>query len=108
MSRKVTSLRSIWLRRFLTVNNPHPWSSFFDYHVSLVFKDQDVLQLLARDTIPAYLVRKLPPFYASLVRAWIDVKGMKAGQLWVIPRPTLDPLPVEEFSARSAYIWFII
>jgi hypothetical protein len=68
----------------------------------MIFKDQDALTLLARDIIPAYLVKKLPPFYASLVRAWIDVKGMKDGQLWVIPRP-LDPLPVAELSAQSAY-----
>ncbi len=104
VSRKIASLRTIWLRRFLSANNPHPWSCFFEYHVSMVFANQDVITVLSRNSIPAYLIKKLPPFYASILRTWVDLKGTRDGRLWVIPRPSSDPLPIGELSARSGYL----
>ena len=103
VSRKVSSLRTVWLRRYFSDSVQHPWKVFFDFHVSLVFPNQDVASLLARDTIPAYRIKRLPPFYASLVRTWVDLKGEKDGQYWIIPRPGLDPLPIDQVSARIYY-----
>ena len=103
VSRKIASLRTIWLRRFLSAANPHPWSCFFEYHVSVVFANQDVATVLSRDLLPAYLIKKLPPFYASILRTWVDLRGTRDGRLWVIPRPSSDPLPIGELSARSGY-----
>ena len=103
VSRKITSLRAVWLRRYLSGGVHRPWSSFFDYHVSLVFPNHDVASLFSGDNIPAYRIKCLPPFYASLVRTWVDLKGTRDGQQWIVPRPGLDPLPVEQISARFSY-----
>ena len=103
VSRKITSLRAVWLRRYLSGGVHRPWSSFFDYHVSLVFPNHDVASLFSGDNIPAYRIKRLPPFYASLVRTWVDLKGTRDGQQWIVPHPGLDPLPVEQISARFSY-----
>ena len=103
VSRKIASLSTIWLRRFLSAANPHLWTCFFQYHVSMVFTNQDVTSVLARGSISTYLVKKLPLLYALIVRMWVDVKGMRDGRLWVIPRPSIDPLSIGELSAHSGY-----
>jgi hypothetical protein len=102
ISMKILSFRAVWLRRFLS-NSPHPWSVFFNYHVSLHFRHDSVADVLVRNPIPAYLVKKLPPFYGSLIRAWIDLKGTQNRGMWVIPRPSGDFQPVEELTAKVAY-----
>jgi exonuclease III len=102
VGRKVSSLRVIWIRRLLANSSGHPWMFFFNHHVQLVFH-QDVHSLFVRDTIPAYLVKRLPPFYSSLVRAWIDLKGTRVGGAWVVPRPRGVPVPTSEVSAKMGY-----
>jgi hypothetical protein len=101
--RKISSLRAVWLRRYFSGPVHHPWSSFFEYHISSVFPNHDVASLFACDTIPAYRIKRLPPFYASLVRAWVDLKGTRDGQRWIGPRPGVDPLPIDQVSARISY-----
>ena len=49
VSRKVLSLRVIWLKRFLSNPAPHPWSWFFAYHVKRVFSNQEVRTVLERN-----------------------------------------------------------
>ncbi len=71
--------------------------------MSVVFSNTDVESLFARDTVPAYLIKRLPPFYASLVRTWVELKGTNDGGTWVIPRPGFDPLPVSEVTAKMTY-----
>jgi hypothetical protein len=71
-ARKLLSLRAVWLRRYFS---PHPWLVFFDFYVSLHF-GHPVPDVLARAHIPAYLVKKLPSFYASVLRAWIALCGI--------------------------------
>jgi hypothetical protein len=101
--RKISSLRAVWLRRYFSGPVHHPWSSFFEYHISSVFPNHDLASLFACDTIPAYRIKRLPPFYASLVRAWVDLKGTHDGQRWIVPRPGVDPLPIDQVSARISY-----
>ena len=100
---KVSSLRSVWIKRFLSNPVPHPWSYFFNYHVSLIFVNEDVKSLFSRDSIPAYKIKRLPPFYASIVRSWVELKGHCNNNNWVIPRSGMDPLPIAELSARFTY-----
>ena len=106
ISKKILSFRAVWLCRFLS-NSPHPWSVFFNHYVSLHFRNAAVADVLVRDTIPAYLVKKLPPFYASLLRVWIDLKGNQNSGMWVIPRPSGALLPVEELTAKKAYTFLL-
>ena len=99
VERKLLSLRAVWLRRY---SSPHPWSVFFYFYVSLHF-GHPVPDVLARVNIPAYLIKKLPPFYASVIRAWIALRGISDHGVWMIPRPSGDPLPVGELTARISY-----
>ena len=83
VSRKVASLRAVWWQRFFTPS-PHPWSVFCHHYVDIVFHcpPSDVL---VHDSIPAYRIKKLPSFYASLLRIWQDLRGRKEQGIWVIP-----------------------
>jgi hypothetical protein len=103
ITRKVSSLRVVWLHRSISLPGQHPWTCFLDHHVSLVFPHQDAVMLLSRDTIPAYLIKKLPPSYASLVTTWVQLKGKRDAGLWVIPRPSVDPLPIDELTSSRCY-----
>jgi hypothetical protein len=103
ITRKVSSLRAVWLRRFISLPGQHLWTCFFDHHVSLVFPHHDAIMLLSRDTIPVYLIKKLQPFYASLVATWVQLKGKCDAGLWVIPRPSVDPLPIDELTSSRCY-----
>ena len=99
---KVLSLRAVWLRRFF-LHPHHPWATFFSQHVASSFADQSVAQVLSRTHIPAYLVKKLPPFYRGILTAWNQLKGTQANGSWVIPRPHGDPIPVVDLTARVSY-----
>lgn len=101
--RKVASLRSLWLRRYLSPDHDHSWTVYFDLSVSMVFPESTASSLFTRPVIPQYLIRKLPPFYASLLHTWVELGGTRVAQMWVIPRPNLDPLPVAELTARLTY-----
>ena len=62
-----------------------------------------LLTFLFRDNIPAYRIRKLPSFYASLLRVWQDLRGRKEQGIWVIPRPSGAPLPISELTTSLSY-----
>ena len=102
ISQKVLSLRAVWLRRFFLHPN-HPWSSFFSQHVASSFNNHSVAQVLSRTPIPAYLVKKLPPFYRGIFTAWIQLKGTQADGSWIIPCPHADPIPVVDLTAKVSY-----
>jgi hypothetical protein len=72
VERKLLSLRAVRLCRY---SSPHSWSVFFFFYVSLHF-GHPVPDVLACVNIPAYLIKKLPLFYASMIRAWIALRGM--------------------------------
>jgi hypothetical protein len=91
------------LKRFLSNLALHPWSWFFAYHVESVFSNQGGLYLIGEGVIPAYLVKKLSPFYASLLQSWIQLKGTRVGSEWVIPRSSIDSLPIDQVTARIGY-----
>ena len=44
-------------------------------------------------------VKKLPSFYAELIQAWLDLRGKQDSGVWVIPRPSGDPLPISELTS---------
>ena len=102
ISQKVLSLRAVWLRRFF-LHPHHPWATFFSQHVASSFADQSVAQVLSRTHIPAYLNKKLPPFYRGILTAWNQLKGTQANGSWVIPRLHGDPIPVVDLTARVSY-----
>ncbi len=101
VARKVSSLRAVWFRRCLTID-PHLWTVFLEYYVYAIFQCP-LSALLERDSIAAYRIKRLPPFYASLIRAWVSLRGRKDNGVWVIPRLSGDPLPVEQLTARFGY-----
>ena len=102
ISQKVLSLRAVWLRRFF-LQPHHPWSSFLSQHVASTFTYQSVAQVLSRTPIPAYMIKKLPPFYRGIFTAWFQLKGTQANGSWVIPRPHADPIPVVDLTAKVSY-----
>ncbi len=100
VARKVSSLRAVWFRRCLTID-PHLLTVFLEYYVDAIFQCP-LSALLEHDSIAAYRNR-LPPFYASLIRAWVSLRGCKVNGVWVIPRLSGDPLPVAQLTARFGY-----
>ena len=98
VSRKILSLRAVWLRRLLTASMQHPWVGVFTHHLASVFPGSDVSALFAQDSIPAYRIKRLPPFYASIIYAWQHLRGEESNQGWVIPRPQSDPLPLDRLN----------
>lgn len=98
---KVLSLRAVWIRRFFS-DPSHPWSTFFRHHVAVVF-GQSVEALLARTIIPAYKIKQLPSFYASVIRSWVGLKGAQADGAWVVPRPSGCLLALPDLTAKIAY-----
>ena len=102
VAKKVSSLHAVWFRRYFTLD-PHMWSVFFDHYVSSIFQCS-LTELLARDTIPAHRIKKLPSFYASLLRVWVSIKGCKTNGIWVIPRPLGgEALPLSKITAKFSY-----
>ena len=39
------------------------------------------------------------------MRAWLDLKGTRDGDVWVIPCPRSDPVPVSDVSAKMGYLF---
>ncbi|CAB4041209.1 Hypothetical predicted protein, partial [Paramuricea clavata] len=81
-------------------------SLFFNFYVSMHF-GQPVRDVLVRDHITAYWVKKLPSFYADLIRAWLALRGKQDSGEWVIPRPSADPLPISELTASIGYTFLL-
>ena len=99
VARKVSSLRAIWFRWCLTTE-PHLWTVFFEYHVNAIFLCP-LSALLERDSIAVYRINKL--HYASLIYAWVSLRGCRDNGVWVIPRLSGDPLPVAQLTAQFVY-----
>lgn len=99
---KLLSLRTIWLRRLLLHRFTIPWPEFFHHHIFSIFH-QDVPTFLARSNAPAYLVRKLPPFYRSIVTTWFTLQGRNEDGQWLVGPPDATPTPMTELTARKAY-----
>ena len=38
-----------------------------------------------------------------MLYSWIQLKGTRVGPEWVIPRPSIDPLPIDQVTARIGY-----
>ena len=103
VARKILSLRSAWLRRFLSNDVVYLWKSFFQYYLASAFPGRSVVDLLSSDSISAYRIKRLPPFYASVLRLWIHVRGCRLDSSWVVPRPPSAPLPVVELTPRHSF-----
>jgi hypothetical protein len=101
VANKILSLRAVWLRRFF-VNYSHPWSGLFSHHVESVF-GQSVAAVLARDPIPAYLIKKLPPCYRGVLSSWVTLHGRNEQGAWVVPRHSGQSMPLEDLTASTAY-----
>ena len=39
------------------------------------------------------------------MRTWLDLKGTRDGDVWVIPCPRSDPVPVSDVSAKMGYLF---
>ena len=73
---------------------------FFDHYVTSIFRCS-LSELLAWDAIAVNQIKKLPSFYASLLRVWLSIKGGKASGIWVIPCSLSgEPLPLSKITAK--------
>ena len=76
---------------------------FFSHYIASAFSGQSVQQVLSRNRIPAYLIKKLPPFYRGILDAWVQLRGQFIGGSWVIPRPTGQSIDITALTARDSY-----
>lgn len=97
VERKLSSLRAVWFRRYFS-NPQHPWTVFFNYYVFNIF-GVPVKDLLVRDFIVAYHIKKLPPFYADLLRVWAQLKGVRTSGSWEIPTSVGEPVAISKLIA---------
>ncbi|XP_046856058.1 uncharacterized protein LOC124449151 [Xenia sp. Carnegie-2017] len=99
---KLLSLRTIWLRRLLLTRNTVPWPVLFTHHIGQVFK-QDLNTFFARVTTPAYLIKRLPKFYQSVVHTWLQLKGRHENDSWLVGHADTAPIPLAELTAKRTY-----
>ena len=99
---KILSLRAIWLRRLLLSQYTIPWHAIFSHHISKVFK-QDLDTFFARESTPAYLIKRLPKFYQSMIHTWMQLKGRREGTSWLVRNHNTVPLPLAEVTASKTY-----
>ena len=99
---KILSLRVIWIRRLLTSRYTVPWPALFSFHLQRVFK-QNLVTFFSRDTIPAYLIKKLPKFYQSVVHTWVQLKGRCEDNTWLVGHNDATSIPLAELTARCTY-----
>lgn len=81
-------------------NSPLP--EFFHRHLVSIFH-QDISPFLARTTTPTYLIRKLPPFFQSVVTTLFKLKGRHEDGQWLVGSSDATPTPVTELTAHKAY-----
>ena len=103
MARKVLSLRSNWLRHFFSADVTHPWKAFFHEHLQVVFGCTDAHDVFRLDRIPAYKLRYLPCFSASILCLWSQRKGGCKEDQWVLLCHEDPPLPVADLSSCKSY-----
>ena len=102
LGNKVLSLRTIWIRRLLLSRYTIPWPSLFSFYICQVFK-QDLGTFFSRRTIPAYLIKKLPKFYRSIIHTWLHLKGRQEANSWLVGNSVDAPIPLAELTARRTY-----
>ena len=74
----------------------------FSYNLHHVFK-QDLDTFFSRKTTPAYLIKKIPKFYQSVVHAWIQLKGRREENSWLVGHTNAAPIPLAELTAGRTY-----
>ena len=99
---KLLSLRAIWLRRLLLSMYTVPWPPLLAFHVRDIFQ-QDLDTFFSRENIPAYLIKKLPKFYQSMVHTWMQLKGRREANSWLVGHSNIVPIPLAELTAKRTY-----
>ena len=102
---KVRALHTLWIRRYLA--SPSKWTAFFCYFVQKSFGDN--LNTVLES--PAYYpFERLPPFYASILESWAQIRGHRSsGHLgFVVPRPSTGlNTPLLAFTTKDLYTVFV-
>ena len=98
---KVWSLHVQWIRRF--VSSPSSWVSFMVYWFSSVF---NVPPHVVFSAPASFCLDALPPFYRSLVSAWVACRGsLQSSSLGINSGPNF--FPAASISAKSVYLFLL-
>ena len=104
LSRKLSSLHIQWVKRFL-LGEDHPWKYFFRHFLRRAMLAEPVERIFNQITIGSGTMRRLPAFYQGVVQAWIDVKGKRTVEEWVVPGSELtSDIPLNKLTSRAAYL----
>ena len=103
VSRKLSSLRVMWVKRFFC-GDEHPWFSFFQHHLRRALKADNIDRAFESPAIRPAVVRRLPPFYRMVLQAWLQLGGRWSANKWVIPRPSSTDIQLTALTARTAYV----
>ena len=103
VTRKLSSLRVMWVKRFFC-GDEHPWFSFFKHHLRRALHDNNIDRAFGSPAIRSSVVRRLPTFYRMVLQAWLQLGGRWRDNKWTIPRASLVDVPLTALTARTAYI----
>ena len=101
IAKKILSLRAVGFVVFSVTH--HILGQFHCDHVASAFYGHTIQQVLGRDRIPAYLIKKLSSFYRGILEAWVQLRGKSIADAWVIPRPAGQFIEVTALTARDGY-----
>ena len=102
VSRKLSSLHIVWVKRSLS-GEYRGWQSFFHFHLKRAFLAEPVNRVFGLSNVSKITLRRFPPFYRAVLTAWYATGGTQAFGAWIVPRPNADPLPLTVVTARSVY-----
>ena len=104
VSSKIGSLHVLWMKRFLC-GSRHGWHFFFDFQLRKAFDIPSTLStidFLRSGHLPAYRVKRLPPFYRSVVSSWTSLNASFESLSWAVPFSG-SSFPLSELTASKAY-----
>ena len=95
---KVQSLLVQWIKRF--ASSPSGWVDLMSFWFHFYF-DTSSLEVFSRpfDFSPDVL----PPFYATLLKAWRTLRGSVSTSGLVVASTSASPLPIDSVSCKSCY-----
>ena len=101
---KMAALHAIWVRRMMATD-AGKWTFFFRHYLRKAFLAEPVLRVFGFPSHSPASLRKLPPFYRSIVSSWHHVGGChhSDGSLAIVHAINPSPITIENVSATITY-----
>ena len=104
VSLKISSLHALWMVRFL-LQPKEGWQSFFNYYLRSCLRIPDgtsTFDFLKQNRLVDLHIKKLPPFYSSVVSSWKSLQCIVDNDEWFLPT-TPTPTRLADITARKIY-----